>query len=58
MEGDGARGHTLRGAGMRSLDGLVAREEAVGRRVRRCPQDGVEMGAGRSAIARPRWRWQ
>ena len=51
MAGDGARGHTLRGAGMRSLEGPVPREAAVCRRVRRCPQSGVETGAGRSAIA-------
>ena len=49
MAGDGARGHTLRGVGMRSLDGPVPREAAVCRRVRRCPQSGVETGAGRSA---------
>ena len=51
MAGDGARGHTLRGAGMRSLEGPVPREAAVCRRVRRCPQSGVETGAGRSASA-------
>jgi len=51
VEGDGARGHTLREAGMRALNGLVTRDAAVCRRVRRCPQSGVETGAGRSAIA-------
>ena len=51
MAGAGARSHTLRGVGMRSLDGLVPSEAAVCRRLRRCPQGGVETGAGRSASA-------
>ena len=51
MEGNGARGHPLRGAGMRALDGLVTSDAAVCRRVRRCSQSGVETGAGPSAIA-------
>jgi hypothetical protein len=51
VAGDGARGYTLRGAGMRALDGLVPREAAVCRRVCRCPPGGVETGAGRSASA-------